>query len=152
MRGNGPSEAGRPLRPLHSQPTAAHRDTVGIEPTPDAVGYVLETDEVSAYHAGDTAYDSEIISDTPGVTASFVTINGTTGNINAPEAPMAAWLEGASPSMPFHYGLWRDADYCEGATLDPHFVDTYHRLSPSGTTLALQPTAAVMVDRDGLAS
>ena len=27
---------------------------------------------------------------------------------------MLAWLQGASLSMPFHYGLWRDADYCEG--------------------------------------
>ena len=32
---------------------------------------------------------------------------------------MLAWLQGASLSMPFHYGVWRDADYGEGATLDP---------------------------------
>ena len=36
------------------------------------------------------------------------------------------------------------------ATLDPQvFVDTYHRLNPSGTALVLQPATAVMVDATG---
>ena len=70
------------------------RHLFGLEPTPDAVGFVLAVDGVSLYHSGDTEYDSEIISDTKGVTASFISINGTTGNMNAHEAAMMAWLQG----------------------------------------------------------
>jgi L-ascorbate 6-phosphate lactonase len=129
------------------------RHMFGLEPTPDAVGFVLEAGGVSLYHSGDTEYDSEIISDTRGVTASFISINGTTGNMNAHEAAMLAWLQGARLAVPFHYGLWRDADYGEGATLDPQlFVDTYHRLDPAGRTLVLQPSTAVVIDSDGLAA
>jgi L-ascorbate metabolism protein UlaG (beta-lactamase superfamily) len=129
------------------------RHMVGMEPTPDAVGFVLEAGGVSIYHSGDTEYDSEIISDTRGVTASFISINGTTGNMNAHEAAMLAWLQGARLAVPFHYGLWRDADYGEGATLDPQlFVGTYHRLDPEGRTLVLQPSTAVVIDSEGLAA
>ena len=91
----------------------------GLEPTPDAVGYVLSCGDVSVYHSGDTEYDSEIIADTRGVGTSLVCINGTTGNMNVHEAALLAWLQGARLAVPFHYGLWRDADYGEGATLDP---------------------------------
>lgn len=123
----------------------------GAEPTPDAVGFVLETDGVSVYHSGDTEYDSEILADTRGVTASLVPINGTTGNMNAHEAAMLAWLQGARVAVPFHYGLWRDADYGEGATLDPElFVATYHRLNPDGQTLLLEPATAVVLDANGI--
>jgi L-ascorbate 6-phosphate lactonase len=127
------------------------RHLFGLEPTPDAVGYVLEADGVTIYHSGDTEYDSEIVSDTRGVTASFISINGTTGNMNAHEAAMLAWLQGAKLAVPFHYGLWRDADYGEGATLDPElFVNTYHRLRPEGHTHVLRPATAVLIDRNGL--
>jgi L-ascorbate 6-phosphate lactonase len=127
------------------------RHLFGLEPTPDAVGFVLEVDGVSFYHSGDTEYDSEIISDTRGVTASFVSINGTTGNMNAHEAAMLAWLQGTRLAVPFHYGLWRDADYGQGATLDPQlFVGTYHRLNGDGATLVLTPGEMVVLDRDGL--
>ena len=129
------------------------RHMFGLEPTPDAVGFVLQADGVSIYHSGDTEYDSEIISDTRGVTASFISMNGTTGNMNAHEAALLAWLQGARLAVPFHYGLWRDADYGEGATLDPHlFVGTYRRLNPEGQTHVLQPGAAVVIDSNGLAS
>jgi L-ascorbate 6-phosphate lactonase len=127
------------------------RHLVTFEPTPDAVGYVIKSGSVSIYHGGDTEYDSEIVSDTRGVTASLIPINGTTGNMNAHEAALLAWRQGALLAMPFHYGLWRDADYGEGATLDPHlFVDTYHRLGPKGRALVLQPATSVVIDRDGL--
>jgi len=128
------------------------RHLFGLEPTPDAVGYVLECGEVRIYHSGDTEYDSEIIGDTRGVSASLISINGTTGNMNAHEAAMLAWLQGAGVAIPFHYGLWRDADYGEGATLDPElFVGTYHRLDPAGRTHVLEPSAPVVIARDGLA-
>ena len=127
------------------------RHLFGLEPTPDAVGFVFEAGDVSIYHSGDTEYDSEITADTRGVTASFISINGTTGNMNAHEAAMLAWLQGSRLAVPFHYGLWRDQDYGEGATLDPQlFVRTYERLNPAGHTLVLKPAVAVVLDRNGL--
>jgi L-ascorbate 6-phosphate lactonase len=135
------------VRPVHA------RHMYGPEPTPDAVGYVLEVGGVSLYHSGDTEYDSEIVSDTRGVTASFISMNGTAGNMNAHEAAMLAWLQGSKLAVPFHYGLWRDADYGEGATLDPGlFVGTYRKLNPDGRTLVLEPANAVVLNRDGLAA
>jgi len=132
--------------------TVHARHLFGLEPTPDAVGFVFETGGVSIYHSGDTEYDSEITADTRGVTASFISINGTTGNMNAHEAAMLAWLQGSRLAVPFHYGLWRDADYGEGATLDPQlFVGTYNRLNPGGRTLVLEPGTAVLIDENGFA-
>ena len=131
--------------------TVHARHLFGLEPTPDAVGFVFEAGDVSIYHSGDTEYDSEITADTRGVTASFISINGTTGNMNAHEAAMLAWLQGSRLAVPFHYGLWRDQDYGEGATLDPQlFVRTYERLNPGGRTLVLKPAVAVVLDRNGL--
>jgi L-ascorbate 6-phosphate lactonase len=128
------------------------RHMFGLEPTPDAVGYVLSCDGVSVYHSGDTEYDSEIIADTRGVGTSLVCINGTTGNMNVHEAALLAWLQGARLAVPFHYGLWRDADYGEGATLDPgQFADTYGKLNPGGRVHILQPATRVVVGPDGLA-
>jgi L-ascorbate 6-phosphate lactonase len=129
------------------------RHLFGLEPTPDAVGFLLECGAVRIYHSGDTEYDSEIVADTRGVSATLICINGTTGNMNAHEAAMLAWLQGASVAIPFHYGLWRDVDYGEGATLDPQtFVDTYHRLAPEGRTHILQPAQAVVISQDAIAA
>lgn len=126
------------------------RHQFGLEPTPDAVGFVIECEGISIYHSGDTEYDSEIVNDTRGVTVSLISINGTTGNMNAHEAAMLAWRQEARLAIPMHYGLWRNADYGEGATLDPNaFVETYHRLSPEGNTLILEPSRAVVINQDG---
>ena len=129
------------------------RHMFGLEPTPDAVGFVLSCGGVSVYHSGDTEYDSEIVADTHGVSASLVCINGTTGNMNAHEAAMLAWRQEAGVAVPFHYGLWRDADYGEGATLDPRlFAGTYARLNPAGRVHILEPAARVVVDAAGRVS
>jgi L-ascorbate 6-phosphate lactonase len=145
-RGDVVSAGDLSVRAVHA------RHMFGLEPTPDAVGYVLECDGVRIYHSGDTEYDSEIIADTRGVAASFISINGTTGNMNAHEAAMLAWLQGARVAIPFHYGLWRDADYGEGATLDPElFAGTYRRLHPSGQVHVLAAAEAVVIGRSGLA-
>jgi L-ascorbate 6-phosphate lactonase len=128
------------------------RHMFGLEPTPDAVGYVVSCGAASVYHSGDTEYDSEIIADTRGVGTSLICINGTTGNMNAHEAAMLAWLQGTRLAVPFHYGLWRDTDYGEGATLDPQqFADTYAKLNPGGAVHILEPAARVVVGADGLA-
>jgi len=127
------------------------RHMFGLEPTPDAVGYVLESDGVRVYISGDTEYDSEIIADTRGVSAALICINGTTGNMNAHEAAMLAWQQGAKVAMPFHYGLWHDPDYGTGATLDPQlFARTYHRLEPAGRVHILEAAEPVIVGQDGL--
>jgi L-ascorbate metabolism protein UlaG (beta-lactamase superfamily) len=113
---------------------------------------VLECGDVSVHHSGDTEYDSEIISDTRNVSASLICINGTAGNMNAYEAALLAWQQRTRLAIPFHYGLWQDADYGAEATLDPQlFVDTYHRLHPAGATLVLQPAEPVVVGHGGLA-
>lgn len=123
----------------------------GPEPTPDAVGFVLEVDGVSVYHSGDTEYDRDIVADTRGVTVSLVSMNGTNGNMNAYEAALLAWLQGARLAVPFHYGLWSDSDYGEDATLDPQlFVDTYHRLNPAGRTLILTGTSTMTFNAEGI--
>lgn len=128
------------------------RHMFGLEPTPDAVGYVLECGGVRIYHSGDTEYDSEIVADTRGVTAALICINGTTGNMNAHEAAMLAWQQDAKVAIPFHYGLWHDPDYGEGATLDPQlFARTYRRLAPAGKVRVLQPAEPVVFDESGLA-
>jgi L-ascorbate 6-phosphate lactonase len=117
------------------------------EPTPDAVGYLITVGGVRLYHAGDTEYDARILADTRGrVDVSLVCINGTTGNMNAHEAALLAWQQGAALAVPMHYGLWRDADYGAGATLDPQlFADTYRRLAPEGRVHVLTPGELVLV-------
>ena len=121
------------------------------EPTPDAVGYVLECGDVRVHHSGDTEYDCEIVSDTRDVSASMICINGTAGNMNAHEAALLAWQQRTRLAIPFHYGLWQDADYGEGAILDPQvFVDTYHRLDPAGPTLLFEVSAPVVIGPGGL--
>ena len=125
------------------------RHMFDAEPTPDAVGYLITVGGVRLYHAGDTEYDARILADTRGrVDVSLVCINGTTGNMNAHEAALLAWQQGAELAVPMHYGLWRDADYGAGATLDPQlFVDTYHRLAPDRRTHVLVPGELVLVPR-----
>lgn len=126
------------------------RHLFGGEPTPDAVGFILQSDGLTIYHSGDTEYDSQIVADTRGVTASLISINGTTGNMNAYEAALLAYLQGTRLAVPFHYGLWNDDDYGEGATLDPHiFVDTYDHLGGQGRAIVLEASKPVVVGEDG---
>ncbi len=123
------------------------------EPVPDAVGYVLRAGEVSIYHSGDTEYDAEIVKDASGVSAAFIAMNGTAGNMNAHEAALLAWRLGTALAVPFHYGLWTDAGYGEGATLDPQwFVDTLSRLDPTRQSLVLTPGKRVLLTLGGVAN
>ena len=121
------------------------------EPTPDAVGYLVEHDGVRIYHSGDTEYDKEIIVDTVPTSASLIAINGTAGNMNVHEAALLAWQQKTSLAVPFHYGLWSDAGYGPGATLDPGmFVETYHRLGPDGRSFILTAGQEVVIGPGGL--
>jgi L-ascorbate metabolism protein UlaG (beta-lactamase superfamily) len=90
-RGDQVSVGDISIRAVHA------RHLFGLEPTPDAVGYVLSCGGVSVYHSG-------------------------------------------------------DADYGEGATLDPQqFADTYGKLNPDGRVHIMQPAERVVVGPDGLA-
>jgi L-ascorbate 6-phosphate lactonase len=121
------------------------------EPAPDAIGFLLDTGSVTLYHSGDTEYDSEIVDDVSDVSAAFIVMNGTAGNMNADEAALLAWRIGAKVAVPFHYGLWRDEGYGTGATLDPYqFVGTYERLAPGAPTLVLSPARPVTIGAGGL--
>ena len=121
------------------------------EPVPDAVGYVLGAGPVSIYHSGDTEFAPEILEDTRQVTASLLPINGTAGNMGIEEAAGLASAQQVRLAIPFHYGLWKDADYGEGATLDPHgFVEAYLRLRPDGSAHVLKPASLVLIDENGL--
>ncbi len=82
------------LRAVHA------RHLFGPEPTPDAVGFVVEADGVSVYHSGDTEYDKDIVADTHGVTVSLISMNGTNGNMNAYEAALTRVAAGHPPRGP----------------------------------------------------
>jgi L-ascorbate 6-phosphate lactonase len=141
-------EPGRPVRIGDIEiETVFARHMFDLEPTPDAVGFLLTVGGVRIYHAGDTEYDARILAETRGrVDVSLVCINGTTGNMNAHEAALLAWQQGAALAVPMHYGLWRDADYGAGATLDPElFAGTYQRLHPGGRVRIPQPGELMLV-------
>lgn len=122
------------------------RHMYAAEPTPDAVGFLLDVGGVTIYHAGDTEYDSRICADTRGVDISLVCINGTTGNMNAYEAALLVFQQQAAIGIPMHYGLWRDEDYGPGATLDPsEFADTLGRLVPSTVACIPRPGQLLML-------
>lgn len=129
------------------------RHMVDVEPTPDAIGFIIESSSgVRLYHSGDTEYDARILPATRGVAASLLAINGTGGNMNAHEAALLAWQQQPGVAIPLHYGLWCDEDYGPGATLDPRdFVTTYRRLSPEGTTLVFQAGTCVKLGLNGIA-
>ncbi len=102
------------------------------EPTPDALGYLVTAGGWRIYHSGDTEYDARIVDDTEGrVDVSLVCMNGTAGNMDVDEAAVLAWRQRPRLAVPMHFGLWRDEDYGDGATLAPgRFVEVYQRLRP----------------------
>jgi L-ascorbate metabolism protein UlaG (beta-lactamase superfamily) len=100
---------------------------------PDAMGVVLEADGLTVYNSGDTEYDARLRRlPFPRVDAAFVCINGVTGNMNAHEAALLVYQQGARAVVPVHHRLWARNDYPD-ATLDPNlFADTYQRLGGVG--------------------
>jgi L-ascorbate metabolism protein UlaG (beta-lactamase superfamily) len=105
----------------------------GLEPTPDAVGFVISCGGVRVHHSGDTEYDRRIAEDTRGVDAALLCINGTAGNMNVHEAALLAWQQQARMVVPMHHVLWAEGGYGENPTLDPQeFAGTYRRLGGQG--------------------
>jgi L-ascorbate 6-phosphate lactonase len=123
------------------------------EPVPDAVGYVLEAGGVSIYHSGDTLFDDRIEADTRGVTLSLVPINGTAGNMDVVHAAELVRRQGPTAAAPFHYGLWADAGYGDGATLDPlAFVEQVGTIAPGVQVHVFEPGVATVVGETGIES
>ena len=93
---------------------------------------VVTVDGVSIFHSGDGEYDSRVWQGLAGVEldVGLVAINGTGGNMDVEEAALMTSKLAPGLAIPMHYGMWADAHYGPGATIDPEvFVATYARLS-----------------------
>jgi L-ascorbate 6-phosphate lactonase len=125
-------------------------------PGPDeAVGFLLEIDEIRLWHPGDTEYDATLHRAAPGrIDVGFLPINGSGGNMNAHEAALLAWQLRVGVVIPMHFGMWSEQAYSYGgsepwATPRPdEFIDTYARLSPDATVIVPQPGEPIVLDRD----
>jgi len=114
----------------------AHHQVPGFL-SEDAVGYLLELDGVRAYHSGDTEYDRRLLKagERGLVDVALLCTNGTGGNMNVWEAALLAAQLQPALAVPMHYGMWTDAAYGPGATLDPaQFCELYQRLVPAANT------------------
>ena len=102
--------------------------------TEDALGMLLEIDNLRLYHSGDTEYDARlrlIAEQRPHV--AMLCMNGSGGCMNAHEAALLAWQLGSKVIYPNHFNMWRPEHYGPGATLDPAlFMETYKRLGGTG--------------------
>jgi L-ascorbate 6-phosphate lactonase len=111
--------------------------------TEDAVGYVVELDRVRIYHSGDTEYDRTLLTAGVGtLDAALVCINGAGGNMNPVEAAALTAQLRPRVVVPMHFGLWTDAGYGPGATLDP---TTFQQLCA-----AIAPDTRVVVAEAGV--
>lgn len=138
------------LGDISIEAVAARHDVEGLE-TPDAIGSFIQAGGVSLYHSGDTEYDARIHRQLSArvPTASLICINGTGGNMDVYEAAMLAVHIGSPVVVPMHFGLWSDADYGEGATLDPQeFENTYQALGGSGSVAIPQIGAPIVLKGD----
>ncbi|HLH99350.1 MAG TPA: MBL fold metallo-hydrolase [Acidimicrobiales bacterium] len=121
------------------------------EPVLDAVGYVLGAGEVSVYHSGDTQLDERIVADAQGLSLSLDPINGTAGNMGVRDAVQLVGRQQPTAAAPFHYGLWSDEDYGEGATLDSAvFVEQVNAVVPRCQVHVLEPDGPTVVGPSGV--
>jgi L-ascorbate 6-phosphate lactonase len=105
----------------------------------DAISIVVEAAGVRVFHTGDTEYDTRIVHSVASVgpiDVGLFCINGTGGNMHVSEAALLASRIGPRIAIPMHYGMWSDADYGRGATLDPAvFADLYRRIGDHDATI-----------------
>lgn len=106
------------------------RHEVPAAMTPDAVGFLLETDGLRLWNVADTEYDARLRPMRErGIDVAFVPINGVGGNLNAHEAALLMWHVEPRIAIPMHYDMWTPEQYGPGATLDPEiFRETLARL------------------------
>ncbi len=109
--------------------------------TLDAVGFLLDIAGVRIWNVADSEYDARLrpMRDER-IDVMLVPINGVGGNMNAHEAALLAWQLAPRVAVPMHYGMWADADYGPGATLDPAlFRRTLERLGGTSEVRILEP-------------
>ena len=99
---------------------------------PDAMGVILEAQNLRIYISGDTEYDTRIRNlKHQKLDAGIFCINGVSGNMDAHEAALLAWQLRVRTVIPMHHHLWDKND--ENATLDPALMSgTYARLGGRG--------------------
>lgn len=122
-------------------PARHHAGIPGWE-VPDAIGLLIETEDLRIYHTGDTEYDLRLRAlayDTERpIDVMMTVINGTGGNMNAHEAALLAWQLRPTIAIPMHHILWKDFTGGEQATNDPElFAKTYQRLGGRGEVKSL---------------
>lgn len=110
--------------------------------TDEAVGFSLEIDGVTIWHAGDTEYDAQLHrSSSRRIDVALLPINGSGGNMNAHEAALLAWQLQVGIAVPMHFGMWAPDDYAyrgEEPYATPSaevFVKTYGLLAPAAVVI-----------------
>lgn len=127
------------------------RHEVSAAMTPDAVGFLLETNGLRLWIVADTEYDARLrpMKDRE-IDVAFVPINGVGGNLNAHEAALLMWHVAPRIAIPMHYDMWIPEQYGPGATLDPElFRDTLTRLGGSTRVQVLHEGEIVTFTAEG---
>ena len=117
---------------------ARHEAGVPGWEVPDAFGVVLDFGGVRVFHTGDTDYDARIHRAVAGTPLALATlcINGSVGNMNAPEAALLAWHLDVRTLIPHHHLIWAREKIPAFETLDPNlFAETYAKLGGSAGVL-----------------
>jgi L-ascorbate metabolism protein UlaG (beta-lactamase superfamily) len=105
---------------------------------PDAMGVILEVQNLRIYISGDTEYDTRLRAlKSAKLDVAILCINGVSGNMDAHEAALLAWQLKVKTLIPMHHHLW-DSNPLD-ATLDPKLMtDTYQRLGGKGRVIIPQ--------------
>jgi L-ascorbate metabolism protein UlaG (beta-lactamase superfamily) len=128
---------------------ARHDEEIAM--TGDAVGFLLDIGGVRIWDVADSEYDARLRPmREASIDVMLVPINGGGGNMNAHEAALLVWQVAPRVAVPMHYGMWPDAQYGPGATLDPAlFAETLRRLGSDTEVRVLEPgELAVFARRD----
>jgi L-ascorbate metabolism protein UlaG (beta-lactamase superfamily) len=117
-------------------PARHEAGVVGWE-VPDAMGVILEVAGLKIYNSGDTEYDVRLrLLKSHHFDVAIVCINGVGGNMNAREAALLVYEQGAKTVIPVHHLLWAENRAGDEATLDPRlFEETYRKLGGTGRVI-----------------
>jgi len=123
-----------PVGAVHIRATPAVHRVAGFL-TEDAVGILIEAADQVIYHSGDTEYSRQIVDAlNRHIDVALVCVNGSGGNMNVMEAAAFVAQLDVAKVVPMHVGMWADAAYGPGSTLDPlAFRDVCGRLGLPAT-------------------
>ena len=106
------------------------RHEVTAAPAPEAIGFLLEIDDLKIWDVADTEYDARLrpMAD-ENIDVMIVPINGVGGNLTTHEAALLTWYVKPKVVIPMHYNMWTPEGFGPGATLDPlEFAATFSKL------------------------